>query len=859
MTLSAFMMPRHIQRWFVSICMILAAEPGFTQETPATKGNIVLQKKEAGATGNTYALIAGISKYQANDSYQNLQYADADAREFYRYIISPTGAKVSSANVDTLFNENANFMEFWRKFNRIKEKLQKNDVFYIYFSGHGDAYRADEAYLLAYDAPAGNDRNNYSTGVGLIDIHKLKVRIQEITSKGTRVILITDACRTNELPGKDEGQSISYQQIFERKAGEIQLISCASNQVSFEGSQWGGGRGLFSWHLINGLRGMADTDPEDGEVTLTELYDYVKKNVNKASYDPNLKKSKQTPQYCCSPEDGMVLSQVNPIEKQKLVARLQSGVSYSPDKADLATNKSVHLGSAMKEAGLEEMYRIFLKAINEGRLTEKDGAYDILQTILALKETTKSLADELKFVLSSKLMTDVTIVINTYLHAGQNNNKYTHDYFTTAANKLRLFRQLADTNYYNPLDVKVNLLFLEGHADWHSVNTGVLRRSLAKVDSAVALKPQAAYLYNLKGLMHISLKQFADAKAALSKGMKLAPNWLYPYHNMGSALSQQNKFDSSFIFYKKALLLDSNYQTTYGGISVMYNNQGKLDSAVRWAKLGLQKDNTDPTLWAQLGYCYYFKKDYQNAMSNFYNAMHFDSTIVYGIEGALRVHMYDYKSEDSVKHYVNRLIRSQPENPLVYQSLGIIFTEFKEYDDAITMFDYSVAIDSLNPDTWKAVGATYQAMGKDTAAIYAYNRAWSIDSTDANTYNQLGNAYFGLGRYDDAQYLFKQAIHYNPGNAILYVNYGMSLEWGGDKTAAEATYKISIQKDPMYAGAYYQLASLYAGSARQSEAIKNLALAVKYGNYSKADLENDSSFVSLKDNPGFKAILAKMK
>ena len=100
-------------------------------------------------------------------------------------------------------------MEFWRKFNRIKEKLKKNDLFYIYFSGHGDAYRADEAYLLAYDAPAGNDRNNYSTGIGLIDIHKLKVRIQEMTSAGIKVILITDACRTNELPGKDEGQAIS--------------------------------------------------------------------------------------------------------------------------------------------------------------------------------------------------------------------------------------------------------------------------------------------------------------------------------------------------------------------------------------------------------------------------------------------------------------------------------------------------------------------------------------------------------------------------------------------------------------------------------------------------------------------------
>jgi len=370
-------------------CHILVAQPPATE-----RGNVLVGKNKTIKTGTTYALITGISKYQANDSYQNLQYADVDAKAFYNYIVSPAGAKVNAQNVDTLFNENASFMEFWRKFNRIKEKLQKDDVFYIYFSGHGDAYMAEEAYLLAYDAPAGNDRNNYSTGVGLIDIHKLKVRIQQMTSNGVKVILITDACRTNELPGKNEGQSISYQQIFERKAGEIQLISCASNQVSFEGSQWGGGRGLFSWHLINGLKGLADVEPEDGEVTLTELYDYVKKNVNKASYDAVSKKSRQTPQYCCNTAEGMVLSMVNPAEKERLTAQLKVGVSYTPDKADYAANKSVHLGSAMKEAGLEDVYKLFLKALNEGRLIEKGGAHEILNDILQQKATTSELASE---------------------------------------------------------------------------------------------------------------------------------------------------------------------------------------------------------------------------------------------------------------------------------------------------------------------------------------------------------------------------------------------------------------------------------------------------------------------------------
>jgi tetratricopeptide (TPR) repeat protein len=826
-------------------------------QPPATKGNVVIKKEDPKSKGNTYALITGISRYQANDSYQNLQYADADAMEFYRYLVSGKGGKLSSANVDTLFNENASFMEFWRKFNRIKEKLQKNDVFYIYFSGHGDAYRADEAYLLAYDAPAGNDRNNYSTGVGLIDIHKLKVRIQEITGNGTQVILITDACRTNELPGKGEGLTISYQQIFERKAGEVQLISCASNQVSFEGSQWGGGRGLFSWHLINGLRGMADTDPEDGEVTLTELYDYVKKNVNKASYDAATKKYRQTPQYCCNDNDAFVVSKVDAGEKEKLIAMLQSGVSYSPDKADFAVNKSVHLGSAMKEAGMDDLYRQFLKALNEGRLIETGGANDILNEILRRKETNKELADELKFTLSSKLMTDVTKVINIYLHAGTNNNNYTYDFFMNAAKKLRLFQQIADTNYYNPLDVKVNLLFLEGHSKWLSYNTDDLRYSLSKVDSAIQLKPQAAYLYNLKGLMHIALNQLEQGKTALKTGIVLAPNWLYPYHNMGSALTHQFKFDSAMIYYQKALVLDSNYQTSYGGISNLYSSKNNIDSAIIWTKNGLKKDITDAQLWTQLGNAYYQKKQWKEAMAAYQNGIHYNPMYLYAQEGALRVHLYDFKSNDSVNYYVNKMIATDSMSPAVYQSLGAIYTEFGWYKEALNMLDYSISIDSLNPETWKIAGNTYQAMGKDTFAINAYAMAWKIDSTDVGTNNQLGNLFFKLQDYETAKHLFGKAIETDPGNSTLLSNYGMAAQYNKETVLAESFYKKALIKDKKNAGAYFQLATLYAPD-KPADALINLKKAIEFG-YTKAEIEAEPMLLVLKDYEGFKLFMEKLK
>lgn len=513
----------------------------------------------------------------------------------------------------------------------------------------------------------------------------------------------------------------------------------------------------------------------------------------------------------------------------------------------------------MKEAGMEDLYRMFFKAINEGRLIEKNGAYEILQSILAQPQTTKDLASELKFTLSSKLMTDVTKVINAYLHAATNNNNYTYNYFTTAATKLRLFQELADTSYYNMLDVTVNRLFLEGHAHWRSYKTADMLYSLAKVDSALALKPQAAYLYNLKGLMHVALRQHEEAKAALRKGISLAPNWLYPYHNLASALAGQNKFDSAMIYYEKALALDTNYQTTYGGISVLYNSRGMADSAAAWATAGLKKDPNDPALWAQLGYTYLFQKDYQKALPAFYNSIHLDSNYVYGNEGVLRVHMYDYKSEDSVKYYVTKLITADSLNPIVYQSMGAIFNEFKEYNAALDMLNQSVMLDSLNPDTWRLAATSYSGLGNDSAAINMLNRAWVLDSTDANIYNQMANAYFNLSSFENAQYLFMKAIQFNPQNAVLHCNYGMALEWGGDKVNAEKAYLQSLQKDPNYSNAYYQLATLYAGQGKIKEAVQQLALAIKHGSYTLKAIETDSYLEPLRNDKGYKALLKKLQ
>jgi len=55
-----------------------------------------------------------------------------------------------------------------------------------------------------------------------------------------------------------------------------------ASQYSQEGERWGGGHGVFTYFLLHGLHGKADSN-RDGRVTVGELTPYVSEQVRRAT------------------------------------------------------------------------------------------------------------------------------------------------------------------------------------------------------------------------------------------------------------------------------------------------------------------------------------------------------------------------------------------------------------------------------------------------------------------------------------------------------------------------------------------------------------------------------------------------
>jgi len=168
-------------------------------------------------TGNTYAVIVGVSDYKY---VKPLSFADQDALLFKDFLQSKSGGSVKLENIFLVLDKDANAstQPRIRKWLTEEKKLQKGDRVYFYFAGHGDAINPDEYFFLLQDCNPGGDKNNYTGGMAsVIQMYNIKSLIKnELIRNGIDVFLIWDACRTNELPGGESGLKNMQEGIAEK-------------------------------------------------------------------------------------------------------------------------------------------------------------------------------------------------------------------------------------------------------------------------------------------------------------------------------------------------------------------------------------------------------------------------------------------------------------------------------------------------------------------------------------------------------------------------------------------------------------------------------------------------------------------
>jgi uncharacterized caspase-like protein len=247
----------------------------------------------------TFALVAGISKYQKLPQDLWLQYPDADAKALSQHLASPRGGSVPADQMLVLTDEQATTAALRSALQTfLKTRPGRNDTVYIFIAGHGTVDNSG-AYILTFDS---DPANLAGTALPMSELHSL---VEQALTKVGHVILLADVCRAATIAGqKTTLLGGAVEQIGEAPGEMLGLMAARPKELSLEGPEFGGGHGAFTWSVLRGLEGAADGD-HDGFVTAGELIDFVTTDV------PGLTHNKQHPRDFGNMENSTKLSDLS--------------------------------------------------------------------------------------------------------------------------------------------------------------------------------------------------------------------------------------------------------------------------------------------------------------------------------------------------------------------------------------------------------------------------------------------------------------------------------------------------------------------------------------------------------------------
>ena len=230
-----------------------------------------------------YAVVVGVSSY---DHMPTLKYTDDDAYRIYAFLRSPKGGALDSDQISILIDEAATRLNIMDAMRNTFAKAGPNDLIMLYFSGHGL-----NGAFLPIDFDGYNNRLDHETIKSILNESEAKYKI-----------CIADACHSGSLLAMKSGSSNSilesyYESLAEAKEGTALIMSSKSQETSLESQ--GLRQGVFSHYLIKGLEGDADSGIKDNIITISELFDFVYRNVKEytgkrqtpvieGDYDPNM-------------------------------------------------------------------------------------------------------------------------------------------------------------------------------------------------------------------------------------------------------------------------------------------------------------------------------------------------------------------------------------------------------------------------------------------------------------------------------------------------------------------------------------------------------------------------------------------
>jgi uncharacterized caspase-like protein/lipopolysaccharide biosynthesis regulator YciM len=785
------------------------------------RGVNISNTKDSGVfKGNTYAIIIGISNYK---NLPPLQYADKDAEAFSNYLLHNEGEKILPENIETFVNVNATKINIGDAISQEVRKAKTGDRLYFFFAGHGDMEdltQIENGLLLLYNSPNGN---YFGMNDDVLEILDLKRYLSPLSQRGIEVYFIIDACHAGNLKGGIQGEEQTASALAIAWGKEFKILSCQPNQISLESKEWGGGRGLFSFELEEGLKGFADKN-NDAKITLLELQQYLTDQVSAMSDGAqiplvvgDLSKSVAN----VNPTALAILKQEKSRDYPMLAKANPKGITEKYlDSLDSVSMK---------------LYGDFQKNLKEKKLiapkdTNALSNYRRFEERNPKNQLTHIMKRDLAAALNEKFDSVVAPLLKGQVsYSTREECKY-------ASEELDSCMSLLGKQHYIYNNIKARQLFMEAmglvwaltESEYNISFTPVVQQSVVLLEESEKLEPNAAYTLASLGVSYYYLYEYKKAFEKFQKYLDLRPNDFYAKYSLAELFSKLKEYGKAEMLLKN--LIDSFPQKiiSYDLLCQVYFEDNKNAESLFYAKKMLNSPTTKMDGFFQLG-VYYQKTGNIDSARYYYELSRinsFDEIIDNNIGYAYLMN----RNLDSALFYFNRLLKVDSTFPYVNFNLGTIDIMRENYSAAIIKLLRVIRYSNSNDEAFISHMDMY------------FNKRYQI--ADSSEYNKFRN------------HVFEFNIQYISFVSILYC-YLRDQSLSGLKDNIEYIFTLMKSYKEYDVYTYYHYACYKSLQKKQSEALENLqkSLTLGFGNY--YILTSDKDLENIRNTPVFIALLKK--
>ena len=242
----------------------------------------------------------------------------------------------------------------------------------------------------------------------------------------------------------------------------------------------------------------------------------------------------------------------------------------------------------------------------------------------------------------------------------------------------------------------------------------------------IKLQPDAVAAYNNLGSSLLAQKKLDAATTVLEMALKLNPNDPQALNNSGNLLLHKKEFKRAADCFKKAVMFKPDYAEAHNNLGSALLGMDCADEAMPSLERALQLAPEYLDALYNYGQAAYLRGEYDVALSAYGKTLELQPGHTAALLGAAEVLKLKGLHDQSASCYQST-INAAPNLTAAYIGYGTLLQKQNKHTDAVEMLKKAIEVDPESADAQHYCGASMKELGKIDSAAQCFNRALEIN------------------------------------------------------------------------------------------------------------------------------------